>query len=286
MWVYAVFVVVVWSTGFIVARGIVGGADANLFLVARFSAVALLFFIICRFARIPLPRGRKCLPHLFTGVIMHGLYLGISYHAVAQGLPPAFMALLGALQPAFAAVIAAFLLHVRPDKRFAAGFGTALGGVILVLLPGLRAAGAEAIAPVAAEAGVLAVLCLSLGAVLQKRLASAADLRASFALQNLGGAGTCIILALIFGENTFHLTTTVVLSWVWATFILSGAATFLLIFLLRRFDPARLSTLMLLAPPLAAVQAWLFFGNTLEVSQLVGFAVALLGTALCRPLKA
>ena len=285
MWLSAVFVVVVWSTGFIVGRYIVGGADPNLSLAARFGTAAMLFFLFCRVARVPLPKGRNLVPHLIAGTIMNGLYLGISYRAVAHGLPPAVMALIGALQPAFTAALAAVVLRTRPDKRFFLGFAVALCGVALVLLPKLRAVEAG-IAPGVVAAGVFAILCLSLGTVMQKRLPPTEDPRASFALQNVGGAVTCLILAAAFGEHTFRPTATVVWAWAWAAFVLSGAATFLLIRLVRGFDPARVSTLMLLAPPLAAVQAYFFFNDTLEPVQLAGFAVALLGTAWCRPLKA
>ncbi len=285
MWFCAAFVVIIWSTGFIVGRYIVGGADPNLFLAARFGTAALFFFAVCRICRVPLPKGRRLLPHLIAGAIMNGLYLGISYRAVAQGLPPAVMALIGALQPAFTALPAAIILRTLPDRRFIFGFLIGLAGVALVLLPGLTSAGAQNFPFAAAAAGVFAIFCLSLGTVLQKRLPATEDLRASFALQNVGGAAVCLILALAFGERHFQPTTTVLLCWAWAAFILSGAATFLLLYLVRRFDPTRISGLMLLAPPLAAIQAYFFFGNTLVPLQVAGFAAALLGTALCRPLK-
>ncbi len=96
MWLCAVFTAVMWSTGFIVDRFIVGGADPNLFLVARFAGTAVLCLAVCDLWRIPVPGGHKALPHLPVGAIMLGLYLGLSYRAVPQGLPPAVMALIGA----------------------------------------------------------------------------------------------------------------------------------------------------------------------------------------------
>ena len=46
----AVVFVVLWSTGFVVARAIKPYADPNLFLLARFGGTALLFMAAALFA--------------------------------------------------------------------------------------------------------------------------------------------------------------------------------------------------------------------------------------------
>jgi drug/metabolite transporter (DMT)-like permease len=43
-----------------------------------------------------------------------------------------------------------------------------------------------------------------------------------------------------------------------------------------------MSMLLLLVPPLAAVEAWLLFGERLGPIQLIGFALALVGVLLGR----
>ena len=53
----AVFVVL-WSTGFVVARAITPYADPNLFLLARFGGTALIFALAAVAARAAWPRGR------------------------------------------------------------------------------------------------------------------------------------------------------------------------------------------------------------------------------------
>ena len=56
---------------------------------------------------------------------------------------------------------------------------------------------------------------------------------------------------------------------------------FLLVWLVRRGQAAKASSLMFLAPPLAALQAWFLFGDRLGTIQITGFAVALMGVVLC-----
>src|SRR3546814_9061325 len=63
----------------------------------------------------------------------------------------------------------------------------------------------------------------------------------------------------------------------WSVLALSTAGLSLLVWLVRHQGPTRMSMLLLLVPPLAAVEAWLLFGERLGPVQLIGFALALGG---------
>jgi drug/metabolite transporter (DMT)-like permease len=52
--------------------------------------------------------------------------------------------------------------------------------------------------------------------------------------------------------------------------------------MMRHGDATRVTALLLLVPPLAAMQAYLFFGETLVPVQFVGFALALGGVLMTR----
>jgi drug/metabolite transporter (DMT)-like permease len=64
--------------------------------------------------------------------------------------------------------------------------------------------------------------------------------------------------------------------------MLSGVSVTLLVWMVRRGDAARATALMFLAPPLAALQGYVGFGETLVPLQIAGFVVALLGVLLAR----
>lgn len=68
----------------------------------------------------------------------------------------------------------------------------------------------------------------------------------------------------------------------WGIVMLSGVATTLLVWMVRRDDASRATALLFLAPPLAAVESYLAFGETLGAVQVAGFAVALIGMMLAR----
>ncbi len=66
----------------------------------------------------------------------------------------------------------------------------------------------------------------------------------------------------------------------WAVFGLSIGAIGLLLFLIRRGAVAGVAALLYLVPPVSALMAYLLFGETLSLLQIVGMGVAAIGVAL------
>jgi drug/metabolite transporter (DMT)-like permease len=282
--------VFLWSTGFIVARAITPYVDPNMYLLVRFTGTTLLFIVLAAVARAPWPRGRDIGKHLFAGALLQGVYLGSGYWAVAQGLGVGIMALLGALQPLLTAAIAVRLFGETLRPRAWGGLVLGLAGVALVLAPKIAASGA----PVAHEAAghapqwfvvtiaVFAVFAITAGTLYQKTSLAQADIRSASALQNAGAAVVALALVFALGEHRLIPSTTTWLSLGWGILMLSGVATTLLVWMVRRGDASRATALLFLAPPLAALESYLGFGETLDALQLAGFGVALVGVLLAR----
>jgi drug/metabolite transporter (DMT)-like permease len=69
---------------------------------------------------------------------------------------------------------------------------------------------------------------------------------------------------------------------VWAVIVPSVIGVSLLMWMLRHGEATKVTALILLAPPLAAIQAYFFFHETLMPLQFIGFAMALGGVLLAR----
>ncbi|WP_321789957.1 DMT family transporter [Paraburkholderia sp. J94] len=286
--------VALWSTGFVVARAIAPYADPNLFLLARFAGTAALFACVALAMRAPWPRGREIGKHLFAGALLQGVYLGAGYWAVAQGLSAGVMALLGALQPLLTATLAAPLFGERISMRRWQGMSLGLAGVVLVLMPKLSAAfhatasvsadpaGAHANPLLVVVVAVLAVGAITAGTLYQKTSLAQADIRSASAVQNAGAAIVAALLALSLGEHRWIGSATLWISLAWGIAMLSGAGVTLLVWMVRHGDAARATALLYLAPPLAALESWLLFRETLAPIQIAGFGVALAGVLIAR----
>ncbi|MDF3835187.1 DMT family transporter, partial [Cupriavidus basilensis] len=272
----------IWSTGFIVGRAIVPVAQPSLFLLARFALAALLFAAAAVAGGARWPALREVPRHLLAGALMHGSYLGGGYWAIAHGMAPSAMALLGALQPLLTALLAIPLLGEFPSRQGWGGLFLGSLGVILVVAPATLASAPSPVSPWVVLVAVLSILSITMGTILQKTKIAATDLRASSAWQNVGGALVAGSLAWLLGETRWQPGVTLWASLAWAALVLSGAGSYLLLRIVRRGQAATAASLMFLAPPLAALQAWLLFGDRLGPLQLLGLVVAGLGVWLCQ----
>src|SRR5690349_13616478 len=97
--------VLIWSTGFIVARYGMPHAPPMKFLVLRYFFSALAFGAWVLVAGVRWPQGRVQWLHLgLTGVLMHGVYLGGVWTAVKLGMGAGLSSLLVGLQPMLTAL--------------------------------------------------------------------------------------------------------------------------------------------------------------------------------------
>lgn len=276
--------VFIWSTGFLVGRGVAAHADPFWFLALRFSCVTLAFAVAAWWARATWPRGgRRVGLHLAAGALMSGLYLGPSWWAMARGMPAGVMALIGALQPLFTALVAVLALGQRLAARTWAGLAIGFGGVALVLAPRLQAADAGALRLPVVLAAAASIFSLTLGSMVQKSPWLAGDdLRSASAVQNLGAVALLLALALTVGQPHWDGSAALWGYLAYAVVALSLGGATLLIWLMRRGEATRTAALLLAVPPLSALQAWAVFGETLAPIQLAGFVLAIVGVGLAR----
>jgi len=276
----AVFVLI-WSTGFVVAKAVAPHADLQLFLVARFALTALVMGLAALSVGVDWPRGRGWALHLLAGVLMQGIYLCASYWSIAHGMAAGVMALLGALQPLFTALYLVAATRARLGVRTWVGLLVGFAGVACVLAPKLASTGAGSLTVVSTLSALLSVTAITAGALIQKWLPRV-DLRSAASVQNFGGAATAAVVAALAGSMQWDNTAVLWGALVWAVMVPSVVGTTLLMWMMRHGEATKVTALLLLAPPLAAVQAYLLFGETLSPVQFVGFTLALLGVLLAR----
>lgn len=273
--------VLIWSTGFIVAKAVLPHADLQLFLFMRFSLTAIVLGCAAVLARAAWPCARATGTHLLAGALMQGIYLTASYWAITHGLPAGVMALLGALQPLFTALFAVSFLGKTLQPRAWRGLLAGFTGVALVLAPKLIGHDTGALTLLTVAAAVLSVLAVTTGTVVQKWLA-ATDLRVAAAIQSMGAALVAAAATLFLGTPHWDATPFLWGALVWAVLVPSMVGNTLLMWMMRHGDATKVTALLLLVPPLASVQAYAFFHETLAPLQFLGFALALGGVLLTR----
>lgn len=269
--------VLIWATGFIVARIVAPHAEPLTFLMARYALAIVVLALMVVVARAPWPRdGRTWRNGLIAGVLLHGFYLGGVFWAVKNGLPAGITALVVGLQPLATGLLAMPLLGERVSPRRWLGIGIGFLGAVLVILPKL---GVDA--PLAALAvAILAMLSITLGTIWQKRTAGALDLRVNAVIQYIGAAAATLPMVLLTESVHMDMSWPLLGALVWAVFGLSIGAIGLLLYLIRHGAVTGVATLLYLVPPVAAVMAYLLFGEALSLAQIIGMGLAALGVAV------
>lgn len=280
--------VLIWSTGWIVAKYAAPHADPLTFLAVRFACAGLLMGAIALIARAEWPKSRAGYANaLASGVLLHALYLGAVWWAIAQGLPAGISALIAALQPLMTALLAPRFLGEKPGPVQIAGIAIGFLGVAGVIAPKLATiASLEGLAlPVAIN--VAGMLSVTLGTFYQKRYISTGDLRVVSTLQYAGAFLAILPLALMFESLRFdgsRIETWLALAW--SVIPLSIGAIWLMLMLIRRGAVSRVAALIYLIPPTAAIEAWLMFGETLSPLQIAFMALTAVGVYLAtRPMS-
>lgn len=274
--------VIIWSSGFVVARWAVPHAAPQLILMARMALTATLMGGIALATRDRWPRGRRLGLHLLAGAMLNGVYLCTSWWAIGRGMPAGVMSLLGALQPLVVAVGSFLFLRERLPALGWAGLGIGLTGVVMVLTP-LLGTGFSASVPVYVVAGAVAsILAMAAGTMIQSGSLAQDGIWVSSSVQNTAGAAVALVATVGQGDYRWDGSPSLWLALAWSVLMLSAAALSLLVWMTRHQGATRVSVLLLLVPPLAALEARFLFAEHLTTLQLMGFALALGGVLLAR----
>jgi drug/metabolite transporter (DMT)-like permease len=272
--------VVIWATGFIVARLSAPHVEPLTFLTVRFGIAGLVLAVLAMLFRAHWPNRSAALKAVIAGMMLHGGYLGACYWAIAQGLPAGIAALIAGLQPILTAIFAGKLLGERITGRHWLGLAVALAGVALVLAPKLDLASARGITPVTVLVMIFSTISITFGSIYQKRHVTHVDLLAGITWQYAGGFAVVALGALLSENFRFDQTAEAWIALGWSVIVLSIGAILLFMALIRHGDVSRVSALIFLVPAVAALMAWLLFDERLTLVQIAGMLVCAMGVLI------
>jgi drug/metabolite transporter (DMT)-like permease len=269
--------VLLWSSGFVGAKYGLPYADPFIFLSVRILIAAILLFTLARLLKMPVRIGRVAIARSgLIGFFLHACYLGGVFYSIAQGLPAGVAAVVTSLQPVLVSVFAVKVLGERLRLRQVAGLLIGLMGVILVLGPSI-----DAQIPTPAIIAILVALIGSTTAtLLQKKMGSDIPLLSGTAYQYLFSGCILGIVALATQETSIVWTLRFTMAFVWLILVLSFGAVLLLLWLLNTGSAAKVSSLLYLVPPVAAVEAFFLFGEKVNTQGFLGIGITALGVWL------
>ena len=278
----AVFVLI-WSTGFIVARYGMPYAPPLSCLAVRYALSIVCFLPWIVWAGVRWPQGRAQWGHLaVTGVLMHAGYLGGVWVAVKAGMGSGLSSLVVGLQPVLTAIWLSRLggSHSRVSARQWLGLALGFAGLVMVVwrkfeggTPGDTATAFNLMA------ALTALLCITVGTLYQKRFVRSCDVRTANTTQLIAALLVTLPLALLEAEP-MQWNGQLVGAMAWSVLGLTLGGSSLLYLLIQRGAAASVTSLMYLVPPCTAAIAWLLFDEPITPLTLLGTAITALGVAL------
>ena len=272
--------VVMWATGFVVARLSAPHVEPFTFLALRFPLAGVLFALIAIAVKAPWPGRTAALHATLAGALIHAIYLAPIYWAVAHGLPAGVSALIVGLQPLLTAFIASVLVGEEIAPRHWFGLAVGLLGVALVISPKLILALSGGITPVTTLACLAGTVAMALGTVYQKRFATSLHIASGGAWQYVGASLVMFAAVALFEEGRFDGSFNAWFALGWSVLVVSLGAISLLMLLIRQGEIAKVSSLIFLVPAVSALMAYGLFGETLNLVQITGMAVCAAAVAI------
>jgi drug/metabolite transporter (DMT)-like permease len=268
--------VLIWSTGFIVARYGMPHAPPMKFLALRYFLSVLCFAAWAVAARAVLPANRVQVGHLaVTGVLIHAGYLGGVWTAVKLGMGAGLAALLVSLQPVLTAIWVSSR-GGRVTSRQWAGLALGFAGLGLVVWHKL---GLGEIHPANLLSAFVALVSITVGTLYQKRFVTPCDVRTASLVQLAAAFAVTLPLALLETE-AMQWQGELVGAMAWSVLGLTLGGSSLLYLLIQRGAATAVTSLLYLVPPCTALLAWLLFAEPITALTLAGMALTAFGVSL------
>jgi drug/metabolite transporter (DMT)-like permease len=276
--------VLIWSTGFIVARYGMPHAPPLGFLAWRYVLSILCFLPWILLAGVAWPATRAQWLHLaVTGMLMHGGYLGGVWAAVKAGMGSGLVALIVGLQP----VLTAMWLSARGSRISArqwAGLLLGFAGLLLVVSRKFGQGGEADLHNL--SLAIFALLSITIGTLYQKHFVAPCDVRSANAVQLLAALLVTLPLALLENESVRWWSAGGAPNWelvaamAWSVLGLTLGGSSLLYLLIQRGAATSVTSLLYLVPPTTALMAWVLFAEPITWPTVIGTVLTALGVSL------
>ena len=285
----AVFVLI-WSTGFIVARFGMPNSPPFSFLWFRYLFSITCFLAWIQWARVKWPQDKCEWLHLsVTGVLMQAGYLGGVWAAVKAGMGSGLSALIVGLQPVLTAIWLSThggAAHSAVSRRQWLGLLLGFCGLLLVVWRKLTQGSAlDHVTAVNLSFAVMALFAITLGTLYQKSFVKPCDVRTANTVQLMAAMLVTTPLALLETEP-MQWNQELMGAMAWSVLGLTLGGSSLLYLLIQKGAAASVSSLMYLVPPCTAMMAWVLFDEPITVVTLMGIALTAWGVSwVVRPAK-
>ena len=285
-WFLAITFVLLWNSGFIGAEYGLPYADPFTLLFWRYWALSfiLLSYLAVR-RRLRWPGLRSVLIASGVGILAHGVWLGCVMFSLQYGVPAGIVALVVALQPLTTGALSGLAVGEKTPVFRWIGLLVGFCGVVLVLFSRIK--GPDAISGFAYVLPFGSVIGITIASLIERKLNVQSNpyrlpVDISLFYQSLGTALAVSVPALVVEDVATQWDPVFVRSMLWLIVGESLAAYALMWQLITRITATRVASLFYFGPPVTMAMAWIAFGDTLLITDVLGLMVVAVGVFMAQ----
>jgi drug/metabolite transporter (DMT)-like permease len=271
-----------WSSAFTTARMIVIDAPPLKALVVRFMIAGLigvgLAFALGQSARLTRAQWRSV---VIFGICQNGLYLGLNYVAMTR-LEAGFASIIASTMPLMVALLGWLAYGERVRPLGLAGLVAGFSGAALIM--GTRLSGG--VDPFGVLLCIIAMVALAVATLTVRGASSNGNLLMIVGLQMLVGSAFLVLPSLLLDGWEVNWTPRLGIAFVYTLLVPGLLATWVWFLLVGRIGAVRAATFHFLNPFLGVATGVLLLGEKLEVWDVVGVAIIMVGILAVQQSKA
>jgi len=276
--------ILLWNSGFIGAEYGLPYTGPFTLIFLRYLAVTgiLAFYLLIR-NRFKWFGWKVASLNMLIGLLAHGVWLTGVLLALDQKVPAGIVALIVSLQPLATGALSSYV--TKEETNWYQWLGLILGfvGVVITVAYRINFNSSDSIIGYFIPLG--SVMGITVATLIQRRMEINRDKEKLPIDQTLFYQSLATMLALalpaIFIEGLVaEWVPKFTLAMIWLILGVSLGAYILMWRLIERLDTTRVASLFYLGPPVTMFMAWLAFGDTIKMMDLVGMGVVLMGVII------
>ncbi len=276
--------VILWNSGFIGAEFGLRYTQTFTLMFYRYLALTSLIFIYLNARnQFQWVSWRYAWQQMIIGVLAHGVWLSCVLMAIDYGVPAGIVALVVALQPLATGALSGKVTGESTPWNKWLGLGIGFVGVAIPVVS--RANFQDTTDAIAWLIPLAAVMAITAASLFQRKISLTKEFERipksiSLFYQSLATT-LAVIVPAVFVEHLAAEWNMVFLSTlIWLILGVSLGAYALMWILIDRFDATKVASLFYLGPPVTMLMAWAAFGDQMQIIDLAGLSLILVGIIL------
>ncbi|MDA3867256.1 MAG: DMT family transporter [Salinivirgaceae bacterium] len=276
--------VLLWNSGFIGAEYGLPYTGPFTFLFWRYLAltVVIVSYLLVR-NRFRWVGWKVAAPNMLIGVLAHGMWLICVLLALDNQVPVGIVALVVALQPLATGALSGFITGEQTNAY--QWLGLVLGFLGVALTVGFRIDFGSYISIFGYLIPLGSVIGITVASLMQRRMGikqgtNKLPVDLTLFYQSLATTLALVLPAIFMEDLSTRWEPEFIYTMVWLILAVSFGAYALMWQLIERLNATRVASLFYLGPPVTMFMAWLAFGDTIQVMDIVGLSVVFVGVFL------